>query len=102
MNTANFYILPKSLWPHQGLRERQPATTGQRSLSRSEIEKEPEARLWNVCAEAACPWVSVFESVAFLLFGAVSLYALVYGFCELHHFFGSGALDQLVRAFFTK
>ncbi len=33
-----------------------------------------------------CPRLNVSEWAAFLLFGAVSLGALVYGFCELHHF----------------
>ncbi len=102
MTTVHFYILPKPLRFHQGIGEQYRATDRQRSFSRSKVEEEPETRLWKVCAEAACPRLNVFEWVAFLLFGAVSLGALVYGFCELSHLLNSGALDQTVRAFLTK
>jgi hypothetical protein len=102
MATSHFYILPKPLRFHQGIGEQYWATGRQKSFRRSKVDEEPETRLWKVCVEAVCPRLNVFEWMAFLLFGAVSLGALVYGFCELHHLLSSGALDQTVRAFLSK
>ena len=102
VNTATLFVPAKPLHLRQGFTEQQGAMTGQRSLIRSKIEEEPEARLWKVCAEVTGSRLNVFEWIAFLLFGVVSVGALVCGFCELLHLLGSGALDQTVRALLTK
>jgi hypothetical protein len=102
MATANFYILEKPLQSDRALKEQIRVETGQPSFTRPKAEGEPEARLWRVCAEAASPWLSGFEWIAFLLLGASTFGALGYCFTASFHFLTMDALDQTVRAFLTK
>jgi hypothetical protein len=102
MPTANFYVLAKPLPPDQGLKERIGAATEQARFRLPKAKAEPEARLWKVCRAAVSPRFSLLESVAFLLFGALSLAVLACCFSELLRFLSSGALDQTVHALLTR
>jgi hypothetical protein len=101
MATANLYIQAKAAEFDQGRKEQNRVTTGQSSISQSKAEAELDARLWKVCAEVASPRFRGFESVLFLLFGALAFGALAYCFSELFHFLTSDALDQTVRVLLT-
>jgi hypothetical protein len=102
MATANVYILAKPLQPDQGLKEQHRIGTGQPLFSRTKAQADLQVHLWKVCAEVASPWSSVFEWIAFLSFGALSLVLLTYCFCELLPLVNSNALDQTVRALLTR
>jgi hypothetical protein len=102
MTTTNFYILAEPLEADQEVKEQHRSATEETSATRSKVEREPEARLWKVCAEAVSPRFSGFEWVALLVFAASALAALVCGFSELFHLFNSGALDETVRALLTR
>ena len=97
MATANFYILAKPLQSHQAIKGEHRVTTGQSSFGRSKAEREPETRLWKVFAEAASPRLSGLEWMAFLVFVALALGALVYCFSELFRLFNNDTLDRTVR-----
>ena len=97
MATTNFYILAKPLQSDQGIIGEQRVTTGQPSFTRSSEEREPETRLWKVFAEATSPPLSGLEWVAFLVFGALALGALISCFFELSRLFNNDTLDQTVR-----
>jgi hypothetical protein len=97
-----FYILAKPLVSDQGLKEQNGVATRQLPVARPKAETEPQERLWKVWAEAASPWLSGFEFIAFLFFGALALGGLAYCFSELFHLLNSGALDETVRALLTR
>ena len=98
MATGNFYTLAKPLQSDQRLKEERDAATRRLSVTGDKAEAEPEARLWKVCAEAAAPQFTVLELAAFLLFGVLSLGAVVSRFSELFQLLTSGELDQSVHA----
>jgi hypothetical protein len=76
--------------------------TEQSSLSRPEVEAEPETRLWKVCAEAASPQLSKFEWIAILVFAASALVAMACCTFEWLQLSNTGSLDQVVRALLTR
>jgi hypothetical protein len=102
MATANLYILAKAAESDEGLKEQNLVATGRPSFTRPTAEAEPEARLWKVCAEVASPRFRGFESVLFLLFGALAFGALAYSFYEPFHLLNSGAPDETIRAVLTR
>jgi hypothetical protein len=102
MTTTDFYIGTRPVQPGQGQKERPRVATRQPPSKRAKVEKEPEARLWKVCAEVASLRLSGFERTAFLLLGASALGALVSCFSEFFHLLSSGGLDDTVRALLAK
>ena len=101
MTTTDFFILTEPRPDRRLKEERARVATKPSSLSRPEVEAEPETRLWKVCAAASSPRLSRFERIAVLIFAASALVAMACCTLEWVRLSNSGALDQTVRALLT-
>jgi hypothetical protein len=102
MTPPDFFILTEPRRSDWRLKEeRARLATKPSSLSRPEVEAEPETRLWKVCAAASSPRLSRFERIAVLIFAASALLAMACCTLEWFRLSNSGALDQTVRALLT-